>query len=145
STSPISDLGDRFRYNLFMRNPILSILAIALAIPSFAQTRALTADDYSRAEKFMGYNTNPLVLHAGVRPTWLPDERFWYRVATENGNEFVLIDPARGTRNPAFDHAKVAAALSAASGTTYTAYRLPFQQFDFASSGRTISFNIANR
>ncbi|PYS26897.1 MAG: S9 family peptidase, partial [Acidobacteria bacterium] len=128
-----------------LRKLSIVLACLVTVMPCFAQTRALTADDYSRAEKFMGYNTNPLVLHAGVRPTWLPDERFWYRVATENGNEFVLIDPARGTRNPAFDHAKVAAALTAASGTTYTAYRLPFQQFDFASSGRTISFNIANR
>src|SRR5882724_6694826 len=128
-----------------LRKLSIVLACLVTVMPCFAQTRALTTDDYSRAEKFMGYNTNPLVLHAGVRPTWLPDERFWYRVATENGNEFVLIDPARGTRNPAFDHAKVAAALSAASGTAYTAYRLPFQQFDFASSGRTISFNIANR
>src|SRR6266481_3312124 len=128
-----------------LRKLSIVLACLVIVMPCFAQTRALTTDDYSRAEKFMGYNTNPLVLHAGVRPTWLPDERFWYRVATENGNEFVLIDPARGTRNPAFDHAKVAAALSAASGTAYTAYRLPFQQFDFASSGRTISFNIANR
>jgi len=128
-----------------LRKLSIVLACLVTVMPCFAQTRALTTDDYSRAEKFMGYNTNPLVLHAAVRPTWLPDERFWYRVATENGNEFVLIDPARGTRNPAFDHAKVAAALSAASGTAYTAYRLPFQQFDFASSGRTISFNIANR
>ncbi|HYR86447.1 MAG TPA: DPP IV N-terminal domain-containing protein [Terriglobia bacterium] len=128
-----------------LRKLSMGLACLVIVMPCFAQTRALTADDYSRAEKFMGYNTNPLVLHAGVRPTWLPDERFWYRVATENGNEFVLVDPARSTRTPAFDHAKVAAALSAASGTTYTPYRLPFQQFDFASNGRAISFNVANR
>src|SRR5882672_12273144 len=117
---------------------LIAIIILIAALPSFAQTRSLTSGDYARAEQFMGYNTNPLVLHAGVRPTWLPDERFWYRVATENGNEFVLVDPARGTRTPAFDHAKVAAALSSASGTTYTAYRLPFQQFDLASNGSAI-------
>jgi dipeptidyl aminopeptidase/acylaminoacyl peptidase len=47
----------------------------------------------------MGYNTNALVLHAGVRPNWLPDDRFWYRTTTENGGQFVLIDPSRGTRS----------------------------------------------
>src|SRR5215831_5908376 len=76
--------------------------------------RALTAADYARAERFLGYNTTPLVLHGGVRPTWLPDDRFWYRVSTENGNEFVLIDPARGSRSKPFDQAKLAAALSMA-------------------------------
>jgi len=38
--------------------------------------RVLTAQDYARAEKFMGYNTNPLVFRSGVRPNWLPGERF---------------------------------------------------------------------
>src|SRR5947209_5878014 len=88
--------------------------------------RTFTAADYARAEKMMGYNTTPLVFHSGVRPTWLPDERFWYRITTAEGLEFLLVDPGKGTRAPAFDHAKLAAALSAAAGTTYDAHHLPF-------------------
>ncbi len=110
-----------------------------------AQQRVITADDYARAEKFMNYNTNPLVLRAGMRPTWLADGRFWYRVTTENGGEFILVDPARGTRGPAFDHAKLAAALSTAAGAKYEAFKLPFQQVDFAADGKTIAFSIERR
>src|SRR5438046_8094640 len=113
------------------RSMALLVVVVCIAMPCFAQTRTLTTDDYARAEKFMGYNTNPLVLHSGVRATWLPDDRFWYRVATENGNEFVLVDPARNTRGAAFDQTKVAAALSAAAGMTYDAFRLPFTTFTF--------------
>jgi len=43
--------------------------------------RALTTADYARAEKFMPYNTTPLVLHSGVRPAWVQgdsSDRFWY-------------------------------------------------------------------
>lgn len=94
-----------------------SLLATA---PGFAQAR-FTAAEYANAEKFMGYNTTSLVMRSGVRPNWLPDERFWYRVTTAEGAEFVLVAPAKGTRQPAFDHAKLAAALSAASGRAYTA------------------------
>ena len=50
---------------------------------------ALTAADYARAEKFMTYNTTPLVLRTGVRASWLPgdpSDRFWYRVTTEKGD-----------------------------------------------------------
>ena len=54
------------------------------------QPRAFTAADYARAEKFMGYNTTSLVLHSGVRPTWLEGERFWYRNTTEGGSEFAF-------------------------------------------------------
>ncbi|HQR35480.1 MAG TPA: DPP IV N-terminal domain-containing protein, partial [Blastocatellia bacterium] len=112
---------------------------------NFAQQRALTAEDYARAEKFMGYNTTPLVLRAGVRPTWLPDGRFWYRVTTETGAEFVLVDPARGTRSPAFDHAKVAVALSTAAGAKYEASQLPFPQIEFSADGQSISFTVERR
>jgi dipeptidyl aminopeptidase/acylaminoacyl peptidase len=120
-------------------------------LPSIAQersgdaTRALTADDYARAEKAMGYNTNPLVFRSGVRPNWLPDERFWYRLTTAEGSEFVLIDPTKGTRAPAFDHAKLAAALSTAAGATFDAHHLPFTDFEFSENGQSISFSVRGR
>ena len=126
-----------------------AVLSLALTIPSRAQNpaqpRALTTDDYARAEEFMPYNTNPLVLHSATRPVWLPDDRFWYRVTTERGTEFVLVDPARGTRAAAFDQTRIAAALFAASGTNYEPFRLPFTQFTFEGGGRSIAFNIGNR
>jgi dipeptidyl aminopeptidase/acylaminoacyl peptidase len=79
------------------------------AIQCAAQQRAaLTAADYARAESFLLYKTNPLVLHGGVRPTWLPDGRFWYRTATEKGSEAILVDPVKGERIPGFDPAAVA-------------------------------------
>jgi hypothetical protein len=87
----------------FMKSLNFALLALAISTTSFAQTRTLTPDDYARAERFLGYNVNPMVLHSGVRPTWLPDDRFWYRVPTENGNEFVLVDSSRGTRSAPFD------------------------------------------
>src|SRR5262245_52413492 len=128
-----------------MKNLLFAPFALFISISAFAQTRALTADDYARAERLMGYNTNPLVLHSGVKPTWLADDRFWYRVATENGNEFVLIDPTRGTRTAPFDQSKVAAALSSATGTKYEQFRLPFTTFAFEDNDRNIGFNIGNR
>jgi dipeptidyl aminopeptidase/acylaminoacyl peptidase len=121
------------------------VASLLITLTCFAQQRALTADDYARAEKFMNYNASPLVLRAGVRPTWLADGRFWYHVTTENGSEFVLVDPARATRVPAFDHAKLAAALSAAAGAKYEAFKLPFQQIDFSSDGTSVSFNVERR
>ncbi len=127
---------------MFLRPVIPAILFVALAPPCLAQTRRLHADDYARAEKFLGYNTNPLVLHAPGRPVWLPDDRFWYRVTTEKGTEFILVDPARGTRGLAFDQVRVAAALSSASGNRYESFSLPFTQFTFEDEGRSIGFNI---
>jgi dipeptidyl aminopeptidase/acylaminoacyl peptidase len=90
----------RFRYS----TPFLAVAAalIAGAAPIHARRQspppAVTAADYARAERFLGPATTPLVLRSGVRPTWLPDGRFWYRVTTESGSEAVLVDPAKGTK-----------------------------------------------
>jgi dipeptidyl aminopeptidase/acylaminoacyl peptidase len=129
-----------------MRTLFVTLAAAILGATLLAQPRpAMTAADYARAEKFMGYNTTPLVYRAGVRPTWLPDERFWYRITTEAGSEFVLVDPAKRAKAPAFDHARIAAALSAASSTAYTAARLPFTQFEYTPDGTSIAFDLARQ
>lgn len=122
-------------------------LALLLAAPAaLAQQRpGLTAADYSRAEQFMGYNATPLVFGAGVRPTWLPDGRFWYRKTIPQGAELILVDPARKRRGRAFDQARLAAALSAASGTAYDSLRLPMTQFEFSADQQSITFDAAER
>ena len=124
----------------------LSFLMLSMVLSLEAQPpRALTAADYARAEKFLGYNTTPLALHSGIRATWLTDDRFWYRNVVADGAEFILFDVIRGTRQPAFDHAKLAAALSQASRAEYTAYKLPFTDFELADGGQTILFNVTAR
>jgi Tol biopolymer transport system component len=131
-----------------MKTKMLKIttLILLIALPAIAQTpAAVTAADYARAEKSMGYNTNPLVFRAGVRPTWQGNDRFWYRVTTAEGTEFVTVDSAKGTKAPAFDHVKLAAALSAAAGTTFDAHRLPFTDFELSADGQMISFAAQRR
>jgi len=73
-------------------------LSTILAAQQPATQRVVTAEDYARAERFMTYNTTPLVLHSGVHPTWLADDRFWYRTTTEKGPETFLVDAATGTK-----------------------------------------------
>lgn len=107
--------------------------------------QALTAADYARAERFMGYNTAPLVFHAAVRPTWLDDDRFWYRNAVPGGAEFMMANPAAATKARAFDHARVAATLSRASGETYAELTLPFTRFDFVDDEQAIEFAAGSR
>lgn len=122
----------------------ISVLIATVSAAIAQQQRALTADDYARAEKFMGYNTAPLVDRGGFRPNWLSDERFWYRNLLATGSEFVLVNPANGTRQPAFDHAKLAAALSTAAGATFSPSKLPFTDFTFSADGQRVVFQVAN-
>ncbi len=132
-----------------MRTRLIGML-LAMAVAGTAPVRAqqpvpVTAADYARAEKFLGPAVTPLVTGGAVSANWLQDERFWYRNTTASGSEFILIDPAKRTRAPAFNHAGLAAALSAASGEKYTESQLPFQTFDFSADGSSVAFNVGTR
>jgi dipeptidyl aminopeptidase/acylaminoacyl peptidase len=129
---------------------VLSAVAVlaASAVVADAQPASppqLTAEDYSRAEKFLGYHANPLVLNAGVRPNWLPDGRFWYRTTRESGPEFVLVDPVKRTKTAAFDHDRLTAAFSAAAGRTYERSRLPMMAIELSSDASEVRFNVGQR
>ena len=66
-----------------------------------------TAQDYQAAEQLLRRPARPgeLVIGDKVRPQWIDGgARFWYAVSNGVGRRFVLVDPAAGTREPAFDH-----------------------------------------
>ncbi len=123
-----------------MNKFLLTITSIALATAASAQQASLTAKDYAHAESFWGYNTQQLVDRSNVRPEWLSGDRFWYRVLTPQGSEFILVNPTKKTRTAAFDQQKLAASLSAATGKQYTAAMLPFSYFTFTDDGNGIVF-----
>ena len=128
--------------------PLLFALPLAMSAIATAdaqQPRQLTAEDYARAERFLGTNTMSLVTGTGVRPTWLDDGRFWYRTALPNGSAFFMVDPQRRTRVPVFDQARLATALSAVSGGRVEGDPLPFQTFDLAKDSRAITVSVRNR
>ncbi len=117
-------------------------LIAAMILPGAAQSRAtVTAADDARAEQYLGYNTTPLVSNGPVQANWLPNDRFWYRNVTAAGSEFILVDAARATRAPAFNHSAVAATLTSAMSRLVTAARLPFTQITFAADNQSFSFD----
>ncbi|WP_263366687.1 S9 family peptidase [Edaphobacter bradus] len=90
------------------------VLGLGLTVAAAAQGRQLTMADYAQAEKFMNYNVNPLVFHGVEHPAWISAGRFWYRDLGPEGITYVMVDAAKATKSAAFDHAKLAAALTAA-------------------------------
>jgi dipeptidyl aminopeptidase/acylaminoacyl peptidase len=84
-----------------------------------------------------------LVQNLPGAPVWLTDSTaFWYRRTGGGNAEFVLVDARAATRGPAFDHARLAASLSAAAGQSYTAPALPFTTIDFINGRQAIEFTI---
>jgi dipeptidyl aminopeptidase/acylaminoacyl peptidase len=104
----------------------------------------VTSADYSRAEQFLGSNARSLVAHEEVTPRWFAGDHFWYRDHLPEGHEFIVVDPSRGSREPAFDHVRLASALSVAADTSYEPYKLPFTEFEFQESGRVVRFFVGD-
>ena len=123
------------------------VLECCFAATGLAQGRQLTDDDYAKAEKFMAYNVNPLVYHGVSRPTWLEDGRFWYRDNGPDGTAFVLVDPAKGTKGPAFDQPKLASALTTATNGRMTAdaHHLTISEITFSNGDKTVEVGNGSR
>ncbi|MFD6181341.1 DPP IV N-terminal domain-containing protein [Streptomyces goshikiensis] len=100
-----------------------------------------TTENYQAAEQLLRRAARPgeLVVGDRVRPQWIEGgARFWYAVSNGVGRRFVLVDPAAGTREPAFDHTLLAAALATASGQPVDPEALPFTAIERA--GNAVEF-----
>ncbi|MCC6769796.1 MAG: DPP IV N-terminal domain-containing protein [Gemmatimonadaceae bacterium] len=120
-----------------MRRSRSLVRSLALFLsPALALAQA-PAVDYQRAEQMLTWNALRHVSGDQVAPTFYRDStRFWYRVMTPRGAEFISVTPTSGQRAPLFDNARLAAALSRAADSAVAAGTLPFQRFDFADDGR---------
>ncbi|MGH9393415.1 MAG: DPP IV N-terminal domain-containing protein [Terriglobales bacterium] len=102
---------------------VLTLSLFSLAAIASAQG---TAADYARSnglrQQFRG-----LALNVPGPANWIEGtDHFWYHKTVAGGTEFEWVDAASKSKRPAFDHARLAAALSSASGEHYTATTLPF-------------------
>ena len=129
-----------------MRHCLLHLIAViailALAEPSNAQG---TKADYRRSAELSGMMRGK-VDRERVEPHWFDDNRrFWYRIHTDTSRfEFVVVDVEKGTRNPAFDHQRVAEALRKAGVANVCAEQLPIDAIVFDQSGKYVDVQVGS-
>lgn len=101
------------------------------------------AKAYERANGLLA-QTNGKTFKMTITPHWFDEgRRFWYRNDLHGGaREFVLVDAEKAKREPAFDHARLAAALATASGAKVVADRLPFDAIEFADEIKSVRFKV---
>ncbi|HEY5915159.1 MAG TPA: DPP IV N-terminal domain-containing protein [Verrucomicrobiae bacterium] len=87
------------------------------------------------------------IYKARVVPHWFAnDTLLWYRNDLRGGaREFILVDTEKGTRQLAFDHIKLAAALSKSSGQEFQADHLPFSEIEFVKDGKALKFEAVDK
>jgi dipeptidyl aminopeptidase/acylaminoacyl peptidase len=113
-------------------------------VPRYAPSPKEIRESYQRAQA-AGRSLGK-VYKAQIIPHWFHDNtRFWYRNDFRGGDkEFILVDAERGTRQPAFDHQKLAAGLSKAAQTDYQAQKLPFNDLQFPDDNQ-VQFRIGDK
>jgi hypothetical protein len=111
-------------------------------LPGVANAQG-TVVDYDRAmtlrDTYQG-----LALNVPEQARWIEGtNRFWYRRSVKGGNDFVLVNADTQTKGAPFDHVKLAAAISSATGGKYTAVTLPFSIFTYVDRDRAIEFALS--
>jgi len=128
--------------------PLLTLIVLPLSSPDWSEAQepyrpsSLTAQDYARAESFLGENLEGLAMGVDIRPNVLPDGRFWYRNAFADGYEFIMVDPEARTRERAFNHDRLARGISTVTGRAVEPFDLPFTTFELVRNARAIGFNV---
>jgi dipeptidyl aminopeptidase/acylaminoacyl peptidase len=83
--------------NRFLATAFFALLVGVSHVESQTVQRVTDAD-YDRASRFLAQNMAGMVVGGSVVPVWLPDDRFWYRTATQRGMELVVITPTSRER-----------------------------------------------
>jgi dipeptidyl aminopeptidase/acylaminoacyl peptidase len=112
------------------------LVSLLLLSPLTQATAQGTKADYDRADALRD-RTRDKVFKSQVRPHWFADNtKFWYRNDLAGGAKaFVRVDATKGERQPAFDHAKLADALSTAAQKPQDPDHLPFDAIAIKDDG----------
>jgi dipeptidyl aminopeptidase/acylaminoacyl peptidase len=114
----------------------------ARPLPRYVPTAGELKAGYQRSQR--ANQPRPRIYKDRITPHWFHNNtRFWYRNDRKAGaKEFIVVDAVQGKRALAFDHGKLAAALSKVSGKNLQADRLPFDDIEFVQDGKAIRCNV---
>ncbi len=124
---------------------LVLVATLAHLLPSVARSQG-TASDYQRADS-LRKSTDNRVFKSAVKPRWFAENtRFWYRNdLAEGAKEFMVVDASAGTRQPAFDHQRLASSLAAVSSAEVKASHLPLDRIEFVADSNTLLFRALDK
>jgi len=99
--------------------------------------------NYELAARWTGAKVGKLVFDTSVTPHWMDSgDRFWYSFENSAGRKFYIVDPAKASKTQVYDPAKLAAALTGATGLPYDSQHLPITTIRFVKNESTIQFEV---
>jgi dipeptidyl-peptidase-4 len=124
----------------------VALVATVSALSSFAAGQGLRAD-YERAARLEATFRDIKVLHARVDAHWTSDgNAFWYRLdGPDRTREYIWVDAIAGTRRPALDQVKFAAALAATTHRPVDPQRLQIDNIEPSDDGHTLNVDVKGK
>ncbi len=127
----------------------LQLILLSVAVPAsliaqnaFKPTPQELAESYKRADAFPA-RARDAIFNLALTPSWAGENTLTYRRDSVGGmREFVLVDTAKGTKSPAFDHQKVADALKKLLDKPFDSTKLPIENLQFANDLKTFEFDL---
>ena len=118
---------------------VVRLALVSTIATGFAQAAA-TQVDYERAAG-LAAKYRELLVDVPENPVWVAGEdTLVYSKNSNGGHEFVQVNAASGQKSAAFDHARLADALSKAAGREFKPTDLPLTRFQFAEKKTAIEF-----
>ena len=115
----------------------------AVELPAYRPSREEVLQRY-RDMMLLDSTARRTVYKWRVNANWLPGgNSFWYsNNLPGDETEYIFVDAIKGTRHPAFDHQKLAAALSASTGKTVEAKKLSIETLAFDTKKKQLKFRF---
>jgi hypothetical protein len=127
-----------------MQKSFLFCVCLLLLAACNKKEEQVTLADYQRAEKFLRVNTAPLCYGLVTNSTWAENDQLIYKNSFADGMEYILADPSSKNKSRAFDHEKLAAALSKATEKEVKPYDMALTQIT-VDPGKTASFTFERK
>ena len=109
------------------------------------ETRDIAAR-YKRAEIYTPWNLPKHIHNNDLQHRWIAgSDRLWYKRSFDGGHEFMVADPAAKSKRPAFDHQRMALALTRALGRTVRSDQLPIDALHYESARSAPAVVVAGK
>ncbi|MES2646172.1 MAG: prolyl oligopeptidase family serine peptidase [Bacteroidota bacterium] len=117
--------------------------ADAQSLPQYLPDQNEIAASYKKTALLDSLARNS-VFKTNINARWLKDnKRFWYKnLVAANKSEYVLVDAVKNTKEPAFDHVKMASIVSKLADTILVADNLPITNMEFDDDHKLLFIEV---
>jgi dipeptidyl aminopeptidase/acylaminoacyl peptidase len=99
--------------------------------------------NYELAARWTPAKVGKMVFDTAVTPHWMDSgDRFWYTWENNNGRKYYIVDPVKKSRTLVFDPAKLASALTTATGLPHDSQHINIRSLKFVKNESAITFEI---